>query len=569
MTAEDELRAFARDLVAELAAGQALAQAKSSLVSKDFMMALAAGEKKPPPDVGQVSHEEWAAGQQKWKDKGESLWGGSRWKDIHPDSDKQFQGHVQAAHAHLAPDKGAPNLASGYEALASAHKVATEGLLPRAETDEQKQSVRDGIKHVHDRMQDIDKAAGVKGTHTSRIAGSVPERSARAREMLPQDMASPAVPHQLPDMPPPPKGAQAVHPGLGSHLLRPPGSSVSGHDMAHVPQPLPEKPLSPEATALEHANKRLAGYAQREEKQRRQDLTDHLGQIRAAQAQARGQAAPGAYRPLSDDEFAAHASQAQDAVEQALRAGRATWQADTLDGTGQVWTLDRTILHDEILRSFLDKQADVPSSGEATFLGGLPGSSKPDSGDYAVVSPEVFARELARSGKVPEVAGMSPMEASPLVHAEASYLAGQAARMLVERRKNLAWDATMNSHANAEAWLHWLKGQGYHVTGSFADTPVQDAASHATSRYRRGLEGYRQGRDELGEHHVPRAAILAMEHEPGTARGRHVMDQLQPHMDTEPRPSGVPSAEAMRKLVKGGTGGPPEGSAGGPGSQQG
>lgn len=566
MSAEDELRAFARDLVEEVAAGRVLELAQSV----DFL--LLAGEKKPPPDVGQVSHEDWLKGQQAWKAKGDSMWAhGGRWKDIHPDSAAQFQQHVDTAHQHLAPDKGAPNLASGYESLASAHKVATEGLLPRAETDEQKQSVRDGIKHVHERMQEIDKAAGVKGTHTSRIAGSVPERSARAQELLPQDMANPTVPHQLPEMPPPPKGAQAVHPGLGGHLLRMPGGSVSGHDMAHVPQPLPEKPLSPEATALEQANKRLTGYAQREEKQRKQDLTDHLGQIRAAQAQARGQAAPGEYKPLSDDEFAAHASQAQDAVEKALRAGKATWQASTLDGTGQVWTLDRTILHDEILRDFMGKQTDVPSSGEATFLGGLPGSPKPDASDYAVISPEVFARELAQRGQVPQVAGMSPMEASPLVHAEASYLAGQAARMLVERRKNLAWDATMNSHANSEAWLHWLKGQGYHVTGSFTDTPVEHAASHSTSSYRRSMESYRQGKDELGAHHIPRAATLAMEHAPGVARGRHVMDQLQQHMDTEPRPSGIPSAEAMRKQVKGGTSGSgsPEGPAGGPGGQPG
>jgi hypothetical protein len=571
VTAEDELRAFARDLVEELTAGRVLELASSPL-SREDLVALASREG-PKPGPGSVSPEDWARGQQQWKSRGDSIWAhGGRWKDIHPGSAQAFQQHVEAAHAHLAPATGTPSLAGGYEALASAHKVATEGLLPRAETDEQKGSVREGIQHVTDRMRQINEAAGVKDTHLQRTVSSAPERTARARELLPQDMASPTVPHQLPQMPPAPKGAQAIHPHLGSHLMRSPGASISGHDMAHVPQPLPEKPLSPEAAALEQANKRLTGYASREERRGQQDLADHLGKIRAAQAQARGQAAPGGYQPLSDDELAAHASQAQDGVEKALRAGRATWQAFTLGHAGQVWSLDRTILHDEILRDFMERQVDVPSSGEAVFLGGMPGAAKPEAPDHAVVSPEAFTRELAQRGKVPEVAGMSPLEASPLVHAEALYLAGQAARMLVERRKNLAWDVTMNDRANAEAWLHWLKAQDYHVSGTFTDTPVGDSASDSATRYRSAMEGYRQGKNELGAHHVPRSAVLAMERAPGVSRGRHTFDQLQQHMDTESRPGSIPSAEALRRQVRGGTSGSgsgstPEGAPGGPGSQ--
>lgn len=42
-------------------------------------------------------------------------------------------------------------------------------------------------------------------------------------------------PDLVPKMPePPPKGAQAVHPGLGSHLLGLPGDSISGHAYAHL-----------------------------------------------------------------------------------------------------------------------------------------------------------------------------------------------------------------------------------------------------------------------------------------------------------------------------------------------
>jgi hypothetical protein len=34
--------------------------------------------------------------------------------------------------------------------------------------------------------------------------------------------------------PPPPEGAQAVHPGLGSHLSVLPGDPISGHAYAHL-----------------------------------------------------------------------------------------------------------------------------------------------------------------------------------------------------------------------------------------------------------------------------------------------------------------------------------------------
>jgi hypothetical protein len=49
-------------------------------------------------------------------------------------------------------------------------------------------------------------------------------------------MAADLVP-KMPD--PPPKGAQAVHPELGSHLMRLPGDTISMHAYKHLQQGQP------------------------------------------------------------------------------------------------------------------------------------------------------------------------------------------------------------------------------------------------------------------------------------------------------------------------------------------
>ena len=51
---------------------------------------------------------------------------------------------------------------------------------------------------------------------------------------------------------------------------------------------------------------------------------------------------------------------------------------------------------------------------------------------------------MARRGMIPEVEGLSPMEASDLVHEESSYLARQLALRAQADGKNLIWDITMS-----------------------------------------------------------------------------------------------------------------------------
>jgi hypothetical protein len=364
-----------------------------------------------------------------------------------------------------------------------------------------------------------------------------------------------------------PRGASAVYPNVGQHTanaaLRP-GGVMSGHDIAGRAVPLPQAPQpvqSPEAAQLEAANRKIEGLSKREAQRRAEDLQNHLSAMKAMEAERQGIAAPGEYQPLTDEQFAAHVQQLDDKIVQALSEGKATDQQYSMDGRGQVWTPERAQLHAEIIHDYLDKQVDVPSRREALFLGGLPGAGKStllknhpgiDRKDYAILNPDNFKVMLAERGAVPEVEGLSPMERAALVHEESAYLTDLAASELERRGKNVAWDVTMKSYTVTNARVQHLSRMGYHVRGLFVDVPVERSAQRVASRYRKGLEAYRQGNNALGGRYVPRHVILRGESRPGVSRARTTFDRLKPYFNSWELHDG---SEGMAKLVdRGGAG---------------
>ena len=63
-------------------------------------------------------------------------------------------------------------------------------------------------------------------------------------------------------------------------------------------------------------------------------------------------------------------------------------------------------------------------AGKTTVLGDHEGI---DPTKYLTINPDDLKEELAQRGMIPKVDGLSPMEASDLVHEESSYLARQLA----------------------------------------------------------------------------------------------------------------------------------------------
>ena len=184
--------------------------------------------------------------------------------------------------------------------------------------------------------------------------------------------ATSAPPAQAPapvEIPKPKKGAAAVHPRLGGHLLKQPGDSVSGHAYAHVPQMFPVKAPDARDNTIAELHQTLGIHRQAEAQ--RLDAEQA-----AAEAQRTGIPAPGTYAPLDDEQYAAHADRAHHAVAGELAAGHSTDKTETLDGKGQVWTPERAAVHNEIVRGITDRAVGVPSEGKAVVAGGLAGRAK-------------------------------------------------------------------------------------------------------------------------------------------------------------------------------------------------
>ncbi len=116
---------------------------------------------------------------------------------------------------------------------------------------------------------------------------------------------------------------------------------------------------------------------------------------------------------------------------------------------------------------------------------------------------------MADRGMIPVVDGLSPMEASDLVHEESSYVALQLALLAQADGKNIIWDITMSSQAKTERRIGELRASGYtSIHGIFVDIPVDLAVTRSDERHRVGHEDYRMGKG-MGGRFVPEEVVGA------------------------------------------------------------
>ncbi len=125
------------------------------------------------------------------------------------------------------------------------------------------------------------------------------------------------------------------------------------------------------------------------------------------------------------------------------------------------------------------------------------------------------------------VKGLTPMEATPLVHEEASHVANLVASAAYARHKNVIWDITMSSKGSVNRRLSEMKKAGYKdVRSVFIHIPVETSVQRARDRHRRGLEAHRQGKG-MGGRLVPSGVIRASATHGGSTANRETFDALR------------------------------------------
>jgi predicted kinase len=246
-------------------------------------------------------------------------------------------------------------------------------------------------------------------------------------------------------------------------------------------------------------------------------------------------------RPLTDAEHAEHVTEVRDLLDKAAAEGLATDLQHTTDEDHEQWTEERAILQDAIIADVYEAASDVPCDGRAILAGGLPGAGKTtvleqyagvDRSQYLTVNPDDVKVEMARRGMIPEVAGLTPMEASELVHEEASYVAKQLALRAMPDGKNVIWDITMSSRESTEKRINDLRAFEYsRIEGIFVDIPPETSIRRADDRHRQDHESYRAGQG-LGGRFVA-ADVIASQADPDWgSRNRKTFEEVKPRLDS-------------------------------------
>jgi predicted kinase len=249
---------------------------------------------------------------------------------------------------------------------------------------------------------------------------------------------------------------------------------------------------------------------------------------------------PREVRPLSDAEHAEHVAEVRERLADARAAGLETDAQFTLDRGQEVWIDERDALHGAIVEDLYARCSEVPCEGKAILAGGLPGAGKTtvlrefadiDLSQYMMINPDVLKAEMAKRGLIPEVAGLSPMEASDLVHEEASHVAKRLASRAESDCRNVIWDFTMSVTSTIADRIDSLRSAGYaRVEGVFVDIPVEVSVHRADDRHRQGHDEYRAGMG-IGDRYIAEPTIMKYADSSWGSGNRKNFEELKPKLD--------------------------------------
>jgi predicted kinase len=242
---------------------------------------------------------------------------------------------------------------------------------------------------------------------------------------------------------------------------------------------------------------------------------------------------------LTDAEWSDHVTEVRTGLREAQDAGLSTERQHTIDKDRKIWSDERDLMHDSIVEDIYGAASPVPCEGRAIIAGGLGGAGKTtvlrecagiDLSQYFMVNPDNVKEEMARRGSIPEIDGLSPMEASDLVHEESSHIAKRLAHRAEAEGKNVIWDITMASHESTTRRIENLRTSGYRLEGIFVDISIEASIRRADARHREGHEDYRTGVG-LGGRYVPPEIIKAQADPEWGSKNRMVFEDVKHQFD--------------------------------------
>jgi hypothetical protein len=182
-----------------------------------------------------------------------------------------------------------------------------------------------------------------------------------------------------------------------------------------------------------------------------------------------------------------------------------------------IWATERNRQQGQLIAQMYRAGAAVPCERRAVIAGGLPGAAKADAlerhgvsrSQYLLISIDGVLAEMAGRRLIPAVAGLSPLAAADLVHAEAQHVAKRIGLLALTDGRNVLLDISLASRRAAESWTYALRFADYAVTAVFADISTEESVTWSAAAHRRGEEEYRRGQG-YGGRYIPPEAIRAL-----------------------------------------------------------
>jgi hypothetical protein len=192
-----------------------------------------------------------------------------------------------------------------------------------------------------------------------------------------------------------------------------------------------------------------------------------------------------------------------------------------------IWTPERNAEQGRLVARLYAASASVPCERKAVMAAGLPGADRrgtvavsgTDLSRHLPVSVDTVLKEMAACGLIPTVAGLSPMEASPLAHTEAQFIAKRLAMLALAEGRNLLLEVSMASRTSTDSWIAALHAAGYTIGGIFAKISIEESVHRVDAAHRLGEEELRRGQGHGGRY-IPANAIRALSVTSADSRAR-------------------------------------------------
>ncbi|WP_088363678.1 zeta toxin family protein [Bacillus cereus] len=161
------------------------------------------------------------------------------------------------------------------------------------------------------------------------------------------------------------------------------------------------------------------------------------------------------------------------------------------------YTIERKLLHNEIIESFLKGQLQQEQESEAILLGGGSAAGKSSIGELVIkgyklqkqnmiwIDPDKIKEKIPEYQDAMESEDIESMkQAAFLVHDESSDITMKLLKICMKRKLNFMYDGTMKNEVKYIKLIQQLRQAGFSIKAIIVDVPIKVALERSNMRFK-------------------------------------------------------------------------------------